>query len=290
SVSGVDSADFTLVTSGVSGASITGVTGSGTSRTVTASTGIGDGTIGLTLVDDDSIVDTAGHPLGGTGAGNGNFTGPFYTIDKTPPTVSSINRASASLTNASSVQFSVTFSESVTAVTTGEFTLVTTGVSSASISSVNGSGTAYTVTVSTGSGTGTIGLNLTDDDSIIDSASNPLGGAGSGNGNFTGQVYTIDKTAPTAAITYSPTGSVKAGTSLTITATFSEPMADSPVVQFSISGANTMAATNMTKVSSTQYTGTHVVGAGDGTATVALSTGTDVPGNVITAAPTSGAT
>src|SRR5439155_8785503 len=40
----------------------------------------------------------------------------------------------------------------------------------------------------------------------------------------------------------------------------------------------------------TPYTGSYAVGAGSGTATVALSTGTDLAGNVITAAPTSGAT
>src|SRR5439155_1208231 len=146
------------------------------------------------------------------------------------------------------------------------------------------------LTANTGSGSGTLGLNLVDDDSIADSAGNKLGGTGTGNGNFTGEVYTIDKTRPTAAVSYSPTGPVKSGTSLTITATFDEPMADSPVVRIGVSGANTVAATNMTKVDSTHYTGTHLVGAGDGTATVALSIGTDLAGNLVTSAPTSGAT
>src|SRR5204863_564398 len=100
----------------------------------------------------------------------------------------------------------------------------------------------------------------------------------------------VDNTPPTAAITYSPTGAVKQGTLLLITATFNEAIADSPVMQIAISGANTLAATNMTKVSSTQYTYTHTVGAGNGAATVALSTGTNLAGNVITSAPTSGAT
>ena len=67
-------------------------------------------------------------------------------------------------------------------------------------------------------------------------------------------------------------------------------MADSPVVQIAISGANTVVPSNMTKVSTTQYTFTYTVGAGDGTATVSLSTGTDLAGNGITSTPTSGAT
>src|SRR5205814_1724760 len=100
----------------------------------------------------------------------------------------------------------------------------------------------------------------------------------------------VDSAAPTAAISYAPTGPVKSGTSQVITATFSEPMADSPVVKIAISGANTVAATNMTKVDSTHYTYNNSVGPGNGTATVAMSVGTDVAGNVITTAPTSGAT
>jgi hypothetical protein len=55
---------------------------------VTATTGFnGAGTLGLKLVDNDSIKDLAGNKLGGTGLGNGNFTGQVYTIDKiAPPT------------------------------------------------------------------------------------------------------------------------------------------------------------------------------------------------------------
>src|SRR5206468_11787824 len=102
--------------------------------------------------------------------------------------------------------------------------------------------------------------------------------------------FTVDNSGPTATIAYSPASTVKQGTTLTLTATFNEALADSPVVKFAITGANTMAATAMTKVDSTHYTGTHLVGAGDGTATVALSIGTDLAGNLVTSAPTSGAT
>ncbi|MCE9643115.1 MAG: Ig-like domain repeat protein [Candidatus Andersenbacteria bacterium] len=102
--------------------------------------------------------------------------------------------------------------------------------------------------------------------------------------------FTVDATAPTAAITYSISHAVKSGDSLTITATFNEAMADSPVPKISISGGNTLTATAMTKSSSTVYTYADTVGSGNGTATVALSTGTDLAGNVITSAPTSGST
>ena len=102
---------------------------------------------------------------------------------------------------------------------------------------------------------------------------------------------TVDNAAPTAAITYSDSdGIVKSGDTLTITATFSEAILDSPVVKISISGSNSVSATEMTKVDSTHYTYIHTVGTGDGTASVALSVGTDASGNIITSAPTSGAT
>src|SRR5204862_1948130 len=94
----------------------------------------------------------------------------------------------------------------------------------------------------------------------------------------------------TASIGFRATRPVKAATALTLTATFSQAMADAPAPQFSVSGANTVAATAMTKVDATHDTGSYVVGTGNGTATVALSTGTDLAANVITAAPTSGAT
>ena len=82
-VGGVDATDFTLNITGVTGASIIDVSGSGATYTVTVNTGSGNGTIRLDVVDDDTIVDAAGNPLGGTGAGNGNYTsGQSYTIDK----------------------------------------------------------------------------------------------------------------------------------------------------------------------------------------------------------------
>ena len=81
----------------------------------------------------------------------------------------------------------MSFSENVENVGTGDFSLTTTGVTGAAIASVTGSGASYTVTVATGSGSGTIRLNLVDDDSIVDLANLPLGGAGSGNGSFQGK-------------------------------------------------------------------------------------------------------
>lgn len=85
-VTGVDAADFALTTTGsISGATISGVSGGGTTYTVTVSTGLGAGTVRLDASDNDSIIDAANNPLGGTGAGNGNFTtGETFTITAVP--------------------------------------------------------------------------------------------------------------------------------------------------------------------------------------------------------------
>ncbi len=87
-VVGVALADFSLTITGISGAAVTGFGGSGSTYTVTVSTCSGTCTLRLDVVDDDTILDAVGHPLGGVGLYNGNFSGgqwysvrpPCYTL------------------------------------------------------------------------------------------------------------------------------------------------------------------------------------------------------------------
>ncbi|MFN0278865.1 MAG: choice-of-anchor Q domain-containing protein [Pyrinomonadaceae bacterium] len=85
---GVGTGDFALTTTGtIAGAVVTGVSGGGAVYNVTVSTGSGTGTLRLDLIDDDTIVDGSNVPLGGIGAGNGNFTtGEVYTVNAPTPT------------------------------------------------------------------------------------------------------------------------------------------------------------------------------------------------------------
>lgn len=202
-VNGVDSSDFALVVTGtVTGHSIQSVNCVSASCTVTVAIAEGAGTLGLNLVDDDSIVDGASppQPLGGTGAGNGDFTGEVYTIeidgagDTTPPAVLTVTRNSPSPSPGPTVAFTVTFSEDVTGFDANDLALTLTGnLVTPAIDSVTGSGATYTVVVSTGTGIGTIRLDVMDDDTVVDVAANALGGGGTGNGAFTtGEVYEID--------------------------------------------------------------------------------------------------
>jgi len=124
--------------------------------------------------------------------GGTNFPGsnPIFTLSSNT-TIASINRSASSPTNATSVQYAVTFASAVTGVSASNFSLTTTGtISGASVASVAGSGTSYTVTVNTGTGDGTIVLNLANATGLSPGISTTL--------PFAGQAYTIDKTAPIA--------------------------------------------------------------------------------------------
>ncbi|MCX7756405.1 MAG: sortase, partial [Anaerolineales bacterium] len=81
-VTGVSDSSFSLAATGVSGASLVSVTGSGASYTAVVNVGTGEGTLGLNLTDASGISDAVGNPLTGV-----PFTGEFYTIDLTPPTL-----------------------------------------------------------------------------------------------------------------------------------------------------------------------------------------------------------
>ncbi len=120
--------------------------------------------------------------------------GSFEHPDATPPTVTSITRASTSPTSASSVNFTVAFSENVTGVAVVDFSLTTTGVSGASVTSVSGSNSTYTVSVNTGSGNGTIRLDVPNSATITDAFSNALSGLPFN----TGEIYIVVKS-PTFA-------------------------------------------------------------------------------------------
>ncbi len=75
-VTGVDLADFLPLPAGtLSGVTVSGLSGSDASYTVTVNIVTGSGTLTLALSDNDSISDAAGNLLGGSGAGNGDFTG-----------------------------------------------------------------------------------------------------------------------------------------------------------------------------------------------------------------------
>ncbi len=106
------------------------------------------------------------------------FTVAVTDSDEIAPSVVSIASTGPSLTNASSVEFLVTFSEPVTGVSADQFRIATTGSISLAevlaVTPVGGSnGTQYTVSAGTGTGDGTLVL-LVDGADIRDAAGNAL--------------------------------------------------------------------------------------------------------------------
>jgi CSLREA domain-containing protein len=192
-----------------------------------------------------------------------------FEADVTPPTVLSIVRVGANPTNAASVDFTVTFDEAVTGVDTGDFSLTTSGVSGTGVSNVSGSGTTYTVTVSTGTGNGTIRLDVADNDTVQDASGNSLGGTGTGNGNFTvGEVYTIDRTAPTVLSITRLDPSPTRDSFVRYTVVFSEPVSGVADDDFTLTKTGTLTGEAVSGVT----------GGGD-TYTVGVDTGTGGGGN-----------
>ncbi len=119
-------------------------------------------------------------------------------VDATTPEVSTISLDSPSPTNASSVTFTVTFSEDVSGVDISDFSLATTGSVNATLQSlVQIDAHTYRITVDTITGLGELGLILNPNNAnIVDGAGNTL------TSPFTSQTYRIAE----PVVTTSPAG------------------------------------------------------------------------------------
>jgi hypothetical protein len=236
-VNGVSAAKFSLATTGLASASITSVTGTGP-YTVTASTGTGSGTIALNMTA-TGITDAAGNnPAAVSAAGS-------YTIDKTPPTLSSIACSIPSLcgpsnsTNSSQVTWLLTFSETITALAASNFGFSGSGLTGATLDApINLTGTTWKVTANVGV-SGTLGLNLNFvAPAIPDALGNALTATVSA---ISANTYTINNQAPIATITCSvptscgvsnPTGA----TTVVWAVTFSENVTGLTLTDFTLTG------------------------------------------------------
>jgi hypothetical protein len=187
-----------------------------------------------------SFDNTGGNPLADRVA--------VYRTVGIAPTVVSIDLVGAStVTNPTSLQFVVTFSEPVTNVTADDFTLTTTGTPiTATVSSVSGSGAVYTVnvTVSGGTaGTATVRLDLKPNTDI---AGTGLSIVGTVPAYTTGPAYTVNLVAPTVqAIQLLGTSPITNPTSLSFPflVIFSEPVTNVTADDFALTTTGGITAT-----------------------------------------------
>ncbi|WP_162059512.1 DUF4347 domain-containing protein [Undibacterium sp. KW1] len=225
-VTGTPTIPVTLDTGGTVAA--TYVSGSGTSALLFRYTVVSGNldTNGISLgssitLNSGSIKDTVGN----NAALNLNSVGSTNAVmvDGVAPTITSINRASASPSNSSFVDFQVTFSESVAngGLDISDFALVTTGAASGNIASLSGPvGNVWTVRVNTISGDGTLGLNFKNSGTgVTDVAGNAIVGGHTGD-----ELYTLDNSGPAVMNVSSSTANATyaAGTVIPVTITFNE--------------------------------------------------------------------
>jgi hypothetical protein len=221
---------------------------------------------------------------------NSNLPGPWLSFGGNPesgtdfqvktgkPSVT-INQAvgQADPTNASQINFTVVFSETVTGFVTGDVTL--SGTAGATTAAVTGSGTTYNVAVSGMTTDGTVIATIAAD------KAQDLAGNGNTASTSTDNTVTYDTTKPTVIINQSGGQSDPTNASpIVFTVLFNEPVADFATGDVTLSG--TAGATTAAVSGSGQSYTVAVSGmTGDGTviATIAADESHDAAGNGNTA-------
>ncbi|HLA31819.1 MAG TPA: Ig-like domain-containing protein, partial [Pseudomonas sp.] len=176
-ISGLTAGDFTVANGALSGLSSAdgGITWT---ATLTPAANINDASNIITLTN-AGVLDAAGN------SGIGSTDSNSYAIDSADPQVS-ITLTDSNPTNATSVGFTLTFSEAVNNVDISDFSLVTTGTASGVIQSVvQLDAQTYQVTLGNLSGAGSLALELIAGSDISD----PLGNLAAGT---VGPAYTRD--------------------------------------------------------------------------------------------------
>ena len=226
-------------------------------------------------------------------AGNASYLAQTITVANLP-TVSSIVRAGgASATvagSATTVDYTVTFSENVTGVDASDFGFTATGTAGASVASVSGSGDTYTVSVNALAGDGTLRLDLNGSGTNIENGSS----IGIASGYTSGSTYTLDHTAPAVASIALGGAASTGAASVTYVVTFAESVTGVNAADFELTAGGSAAGTIATvNGAGTTYTVTVNSATGDGTLRLDLkASGTgiaDAAGNAIGAGHTGGA-
>ncbi len=293
-VSGFTGSDVDLSASTAGGALVAAVNGSGAAYQLSITEMTTDGNV-VVKVKTGSVIDAAGNVNGANpssvtvvwNAGAADITNPTVVVTKKLS-----SPAQPDPTNVGPVRFTVTFSEPVTGVDTGDLSLTVTGtVAGASVASVTPVSTSiYTVDVNPGSGEGTIGLNVVTGGGIVDGSSNPLLAGAS-----TVDTVAFDSVTPTVQTLVKSVGQADPTSTSPISfrVTFSEPVTGFTAsdVDLSASGAGGSLVASRTVVSSTVYDITVAGMTTSGTVVVGIKPNgvLDVAGNTNAASATTAA-
>ena len=249
------------------------VTGSGTTYNVAVTGMTGQGTV-IASIAQNVASDAAGN-LNNASSSTDNTV----TVDTSAPAVT-INQAvgQADPTNASTINFTVVFSEPVTGFVTGDVTLGgTTG--GTKVGTVTGSGTTYNVAVTGMTGQGTVIASIAQN-KAIDAVGNQNKASTS-----TDNTVTVDTLAPTVTINQAAAQADPTGVSpINFTVVFSEATTTFATGDVTLSGTG-LATTATVTGSGTTY---NVAVSGmtvNGTVIAAVGAGvaTDLAGNANTA-------
>ncbi|WP_229500087.1 beta strand repeat-containing protein, partial [Pseudoduganella ginsengisoli] len=247
--------DLTMSDFSVSNGVIQTVSGNGSSYTITVKAGSTTGNIAL-LLPTGAVTDQVGNAnpaISHSGVGV-NATKPTATLS-----------GSGTVGKGALVNYSLSFSQSVTGLATNDFS-----VTNGAIQSVTGSGSTYTVAVTAGSTSGPISLALADR-----AASDGFGNASVATSNSS---VNVDATPPKPTIS-SGSSLVAPGTTVNYSVTFDESVLDLDLSDFAASNATLSGLSG----SGSSYT-LSVKAGSSGTIGVALGAGTvkDLYGNAST--------
>jgi CSLREA domain-containing protein len=172
-----------------------------------------------------------------------------WTLGETT-TVVSLNRATGSPTNDSDVIWQIIFADAIDGLTTSNFALVNTGLTSPSLTAAAPISlpptTTWNISANTGTGQGTLGLNMVNGAGLTHTVTNLT---------FTGEVFAVDHVAPstTSFTRQNPASSPTSADVLVFRATFSEDVINVDGTDFAVNGGTTATVTNVTPVSGSVY-------------------------------------
>ena len=209
---------------------------------------------------DGSLENMVGNEWIASGALGAFGTVVSITADEANPAGSAI---------ASELDWNIQFTSPVTGLTPGNFTLNSSGIGGgSSVSSVTDvDGFNWTITATVDAGDGTIGVDFTNDAGLNATITNAP---------FVGEVYTVDRTVPTVALSSSEPDPTNSGT-FTVDVVFSEGVTGLLDTDFVVGNGS---ASNLVDIDGTNFT-VDITPVSDGIVTVDLGSGsaTDAAGN-----------